>query len=377
MSFEYWGTLPKWGMMRGGELWERITQALPTSATGSGFWRTPDTGQGGTSGLLKDGKDRRANGQPIQVRLVDQVSNPRLWPTPRTTGLDGGSNGRNAAKARGRWPMPTVNGNHNRKGASETSGYGLSTAVKHMEDADECLLSGIPPPEEEPQKMWFTPTCMNIAPSENRRKSRAAFRKKTGRQDSPGGLAEQVAVPEFWPTPRAGNPGSRPNGKGGKVLAEEVKKSVWPTPCARDWKGSNAEAGLTRNDGKSRMDQLPNAVKYATPQARDFRTGQQSRWDDADRSRNLNDQVGGQLNCDWVELLMGWPKGWTSLEPLDPDWWNRWLEHSGNHWPDGWDDGVPKLAASVPDRTARLKAIGNGQVPAAMRLAWCALTDGL
>ena len=37
---------------------------------------------GGTSGLLKQGKNHRKNGQPIQIRLVDQVNNPRLWPTP-------------------------------------------------------------------------------------------------------------------------------------------------------------------------------------------------------------------------------------------------------------------------------------------------------
>jgi hypothetical protein len=37
------------------------------------MWRTPDTGAGGTSGLLKEGKTHRENGQPIQVRLVDQV----------------------------------------------------------------------------------------------------------------------------------------------------------------------------------------------------------------------------------------------------------------------------------------------------------------
>jgi len=39
-------------------------------------------GGGGTSGLLKQGKNYRENGQPIQIRLVDQVNNPRLWPTP-------------------------------------------------------------------------------------------------------------------------------------------------------------------------------------------------------------------------------------------------------------------------------------------------------
>jgi hypothetical protein len=58
---------------------------LRTNATEFGLWRTPDTGGGGTSGLLKQGKSHRNNGQPIQIRLVDQVNNPRLWPkmTPR------------------------------------------------------------------------------------------------------------------------------------------------------------------------------------------------------------------------------------------------------------------------------------------------------
>ena len=48
----------------------------------AGLWRTSDTGAGGTSGLVKKGKTHRENGQPIQIRLVDQVNNPRLWPTP-------------------------------------------------------------------------------------------------------------------------------------------------------------------------------------------------------------------------------------------------------------------------------------------------------
>jgi hypothetical protein len=38
-------------------------------------------------------------------------------------------------------------------------------------------------------------------------------------------LATKVLEEEekiMWPTPRASNPGSRPNGKGGKILSEEV-----------------------------------------------------------------------------------------------------------------------------------------------------------
>jgi hypothetical protein len=98
-------TLPRSGMTRSGMLWERQTLVHRINATESGLWRSPDTGAGGTSGLLKNGQTHRSNGQPIQIRLVDQVANSRLWPTP------------------------TVCGNYNRKGLSKTSGDGLATAV--------------------------------------------------------------------------------------------------------------------------------------------------------------------------------------------------------------------------------------------------------
>lgn len=69
---------------------------------------------------------------------------------------------------------------------------------------------------------------------------------------------------------------------------------------------------------------------FATPQARDYRSGQASRWDDPARSRNLNDQIAkyptmmvseenGRLNPEFVEWLMGWPQGWTDLKPLGMD----------------------------------------------------------
>lgn len=83
-------TLPRSGMTRSGMLWERQTLVLRINATESGLWRTPDTGAGGASGLLKTGKTHRSNGQPIQIRLVDQVSNPRLWPTPTARIWKGG-----------------------------------------------------------------------------------------------------------------------------------------------------------------------------------------------------------------------------------------------------------------------------------------------
>jgi hypothetical protein len=78
-------TLPHWGMTVDGELYLLPTLVQNIKDEEYGLWRTPDTGAGGTSGLLKEGKTHRQNGQPIQVRLVDQVQNPRLWPTPQAS----------------------------------------------------------------------------------------------------------------------------------------------------------------------------------------------------------------------------------------------------------------------------------------------------
>ena len=81
-SDESLATFPVSGMTRDGLLWEQSMSAHRIKGTERGLWRTPDTGGGGTSGLLKQGQNHRQNGQPIQIRLVDQVNNPRLWPTP-------------------------------------------------------------------------------------------------------------------------------------------------------------------------------------------------------------------------------------------------------------------------------------------------------
>jgi hypothetical protein len=152
-------------------------------------------------------------------------------------------------------------------------------------------------------------------------------------------------------------------------LADAV--TMWPTPAARDCKGANSrEHCETNGTGRKHMDQLANAVAYpdllgnranaamiggatstectlenapalkstngtvihtqfATPQARDFRTGQQSRWDNPERSRNLNDQIGGQLNPTWVEWLMGWPLGWTDCAVSATDKFREWCQSHG------------------------------------------------
>jgi hypothetical protein len=64
-------TLPRWGMMLGGELSALIMPALPTGATESGFWPTP-MGHARHAAPLKNNRG--------ELNLAGQV---RVWPTPK------------------------------------------------------------------------------------------------------------------------------------------------------------------------------------------------------------------------------------------------------------------------------------------------------
>ena len=151
----------------------------------------------------------------------------------------------------------------------------------------------------------------------------------------------------MWPTPSTSP--ERPNEGNvrflrAKVLAGEMSSTAqlgrnWPTPTASQHKGSSPGA-LTRRDGRDRSnDRLDHCVMASD---------------------------GGQLNPDWVEWLMGWPLGWTSLEPLCESAW-----FSSTWWD---DEPCPRITTNKTNRTKRLRAIGNGQVPACVVMAWDLLT---
>lgn len=134
--------------------------------------------------------------------------------------------------------------------------------------------------------------------------------------------ATESGFSELLPTPLAsiathGGPNQRDSsGRPGLQMAA----MSWPTPRSNDTeKRGNFDVENPRNG-------LAAAAKLATPQARDFRTGSLARWEDPRRSRNLNDQIGGQLNPPWVEWLMGWPIGWTDSRPLEMDKFQSWQQ---------------------------------------------------
>jgi len=229
--------------------------------------------------------------------------------------------------------------------------------------------------EERDCGYWLTPSTVQISGGEDRVQKRTEYRKSVGRKYAPGSLAEQT----MWPTPRAGNPGSRPNMKGRKILAEEVKK--YPTPATRDYKGSRTTEGCLNIGRNPETNSLGDAIGEGN--------------------------VKGQLNPDWVEWLMGWLIGWSSLEPMEGVLWLDWSidpaddNYEGNYptasacqrgahvgremnglqtksmttgtsfgmtqetfaKPNPGTQGrIPRIATGIKDRVNRLKAIGNGQV---------------
>jgi DNA (cytosine-5)-methyltransferase 1 len=103
---------------------------------------------------------------------------------------------------------------------------------------------------------------------------------------------------------------------------------LWPTPTATERSGINPKTG--RGAGLSK------AVKLAAPQASE------------------------KLNPDWVEVLMGFPVGWTDLDKTDIDLTNKFPQA----WLDGsWEEGIPRTTTRRDGRAARLKQLGNALVP--------------
>lgn len=171
----------------------------------------------------------------------------------------------------------------------------------------------------------------------------------------------------LWPTPTVNGNHNRAgiSPKAGDGLATAIAQ--FPTPTATDHKGAN-----TRAPGKDRPacdDDLPTRVqRMPTPSANDYKGSSKP----GQRRGQLTDpamgviEPGGSLNPDWVEWLMGWPIGWTRLEPIE---WRV----------EPWDSepaDIPRTARNVQSLRHRLRCIGNGQVPQCAATAFDLLTDG-
>jgi hypothetical protein len=99
----------------------------------------------------------------------------------------------------------------------------------------------------------------------------------------------------FWPTPTATSYGTNQGGSAGRTgrtrpsLQTMASKALWPTPTAVTDTGG---AALCKWGGSGARAKLRTMVTPA--------------------------ELNGPLNPEWVEWLMGWPRGWTDLGPLNP-----------------------------------------------------------
>ena len=110
------------------------------------------------------------------------------------------------------------------------------------------------------------------------------------------------------------------------MLADYVR--IWPTPTARDHKDGSAEscANVPENCLLGRAVH----VRWTTPMTTDAcKPCMTEKRLNRPKGIQLREQVGGSLNPTWVEWLMGWPLGWTSLDALAMDRFQQWRRSHG------------------------------------------------
>lgn len=149
-----------------------------------------------------------------------------------------------------------------------------------------------------------------------------------------------------WPTPTVRDDGvtggpKKLDGRRGELLSQAAK---WPTPTASDDKASGYNRGGSAGRTGPVRPGLRLAVKWATPRASDARSpgesgtaegsaplSVQARTWPTPSVRGNHNRVGlsersgdglataagtsAPLNPEWVEALMGFPPGWTELDP--------------------------------------------------------------
>jgi hypothetical protein len=110
-----------------------------------------------------------------------------------------------------------------------------------------------------------------------------------------------------WPTPTQadgmGGPGNSGRG-GGLNLRTQVQGSAKPTPTTQDAHNTGSQSQQARNTPPLNAAVLTDEETWPTPTA--------NRWDGLQsHGRNV---VSGSLNPAFVEMLMGFPVGWTDVD---------------------------------------------------------------
>lgn len=167
----------------------------------------------------------------------------------------------------------------------------------------------------------------------------------------------------------------------------ESECSLWATAsvCGNyNRKGASATSGDGLDTAVKKMHSvnLSQAVNWPTPRAREGNSGSYGCASiERNADRNYLDSVvikkeekPGNLNADWVELLMGLPIGWTDINVAKED-----IE-SWQGWPaainiEQYAYEPPRVIVGQKNRAKRLKALGNGCVPQQVYLVFAAIVE--
>ena len=229
--------------------------------------------------------------------------------------------------------------------------------------------------KEKESGLWLTPTATDIGTrSEEAMERRKKYRNSIGRTTvPPGNLAEQVqygkATTDMYPTPRASAAMTEDmetiakRNKYNSKLEEKVALQMYPTPtqdsvsertkrykqgglpltmavkmfptprvadieggAAKNVKMENGHFYRENKKGERWGVKLRDAVEmFPTPTARDWKdTGQNSNYKRMAEKSILSGtvmmkqkKVGGKLNPEFVEFLMGYPLNWTKVETTE------------------------------------------------------------
>ena len=166
------------------------------------------------------------------------------------------------------WPTPTQDMVTMRKKKYAQGGKPLTLAVTEKEEEER----------KTKRKLWATPTTQEVEHPNAELTESGRRKTKDGKDSHSLGLADQV--------------------------------QLFPTPCARDWKGASSVQTIVDKMSKglrAHMGQLPNRV--ALEESLNL-LSQEDNLSDTPTMPKPN----GQLNPTWVEWLMGYPEGWTDCE---------------------------------------------------------------
>jgi len=287
--------------------------------------------------------------------------------------------------------------------------HGLGWQAKYVGDVQGpagLFPKGFKPSEERTKKMWSTPVAHEDRAQAYTRETSYRHHQE-GRQTH---LAQEARDTRMWPTPTASDQGRKPPSQlrrtrtgllesdtgtytqlclGSVAKAEamqlpvppepsrQAQEGLWPTPMCTGLRGGS---GVPKDQNER--------LGLPTPTMQGLNGGTNGR----EAAETRGTYVGiGELNPDWVEWIMGWPIGWTSLEPMPDsnmyDWYgltgaqddgeNMWWKVDPSDHP---ETKVPKTTVSPTKkaekiRISRIAALGNGQVSAAAAGAWTILIN--